>query len=77
MLNFHLFVCCLFFLLWKRLSEVAILSADDWACIFVFFVVVLWMRRPAQGATGGWVMLGLVSKWFPLCEFSLLDTPYG
>ena len=29
------------------------------------------MRRPAQGATGGWVMLGLVFKWFPLCEFSL------
>ena len=37
-----------------------LLSADDWACIFVFFVVVLWMRRPAQGATGGWMMLGLV-----------------
>ena len=28
-----------------------ILSADDWVCIFVPFVV--WMRRPAQGATGG------------------------
>ena len=35
------------------------------------------MRRPAQGATGGWVMLGLVFKWFPLCEFSLFDTLYG
>ena len=33
------------------------------------------MRRPAQGATGGWVMPGLVFKWFPLCEFSLFDTP--
>ena len=33
------------------------------------------MRHPAQGATGGWVMLGLVFKWFPLCEFSLFDTP--
>ena len=32
-----------------------ILSADDWICIFVFFVV--WMRGPAQGATGSWVML--------------------
>ena len=21
------------------------------------------MRHPAQGATGGWVMLGLVLKW--------------
>ena len=24
------------------------------------------MRCPAQGATGGWAMLGLVFKWFPL-----------
>ena len=32
------------------------------------------MRHPAQGAIGGWVMLGLVFKWFPLCEFSLFDT---
>ena len=32
------------------------------------------MRRPAQGATGGWVMPSLVFKWFPLCEFSLFDT---
>ena len=28
----------------------------------------------ALGATGGQVMLGLVLKWFPLCEFSLFDT---
>ena len=33
------------------------------------------MRLPAQGTTGGWVMPGLVFKWFPLCEFSLFDTP--
>ena len=33
------------------------------------------MRHPAQVATVGWVMLGLVFKWFPLCEFSLFDTP--
>ena len=36
------FVCllaCLFFLWWARLSEVIILSADDWVCIFVLFVV--------------------------------------
>ena len=31
-----------FFLWWARLSEVVILSADDWVCIFVLFVV--WMR---------------------------------
>ena len=30
------------------------------------------MRCPAQGATDGWVMLGLVFKWSPFCEFSLL-----
>ena len=30
---------CLFFLWWARLSEVVILSADDWVCIFLLFVV--------------------------------------
>ena len=33
------------------------------------------MRCPAQGATGDWVMLSLVFKWFPLCEFSLFMLP--
>ena len=50
-----------------------ILSADDLVCIFVLFAV--WMRHPAQGATGGWVMPGLVFKWFPLWKFSLFDIP--
>ena len=50
-----------------------ILTADDWVCIFVLFVV--YKRHPAQSATGGWVMLGLVFKWLRLCEFSLSDTP--
>ena len=50
-----------------------ILSAADWVCMFAFFV--LWMRRPVQGATGGWVIQGLVFKWFHLYEFSLFDTP--
>ena len=50
-----------------------ILSVDEWVCIFVLFVVRI--RHPAQGAAGGWVMLGLVFKWFPLCEFSLLILP--
>ena len=57
----------------SRLSEMVILSADDWICIFVLFVVCT--RLPAQGANGGWVMPGLVFKRFPLCEFSLFDTP--
>ena len=50
-----------------------ILSADGWVCIFVLFVV--YMRHPAQGATGGCVMRGLVFKCFPLGEFPLCDTP--
>ena len=61
-----------FFLRWARLSEVVIMSADDWVCIFVLFVV--WMRCPVQSATGIWGMLGLVLKWFHLWEFSLFDT---
>ena len=50
-----------------------ILSAADWVCTFVCCLD----EAPAQGATGGWVLLGLVFKWFPLCEFSLFDTPEG
>ena len=49
-----------------------ILSADDWVCIFVLFIV--YVRHPAQGATGGWVLPGLIFQWFPLCEVSLYDT---
>ena len=41
-LSFYLFV----FPLMARLSEV--ISADDWVCIFVLFVVQ--MRCPTQGA---------------------------
>ena len=48
-------------------------NPDDWVCISVLSVV--WMRRPAQGATGGCVMLALVFKWFLLCEFSYLILP--
>ena len=48
------------------LSEVAILSVDDWVSFFVLFAV--WMRCPSLGMTGGWVMPGLVFKWFTLCE---------
>ena len=48
-----------------------ILSADTWACIFVCCLDEAF----CTGATGGWLMLGLVFKWFPLCEFSLFDAP--
>ena len=47
-----------------------ILSDEDWICIFFLFVV--WMKLPAQGANGGWVMPGLILKWFSLWEFSYL-----
>jgi len=30
---------CLFFLWWARLNYVVILSANDWVCIFILFVV--------------------------------------
>ena len=56
-----------------RLSEVVILSVDDLIYIFVLFVV--WMRCPIQGSTCDYVMPVLVFKWFPLCEFSLSNTP--
>ena len=42
---------------------------------FVFCLFVVQMRHPVQGAIGGWMMLGLVFQWFPLCEFSLLISP--
>ena len=49
-----------FFFLWARLCEVVILSADDWIFTSVFFDV--WMRCPAQGAAGSWVMLDLLYR---------------
>ena len=50
-----------------------ILFVDDCVCACVLFVV--WMRRPAQGAAGSWVMLAVVFKWLPLEEFSLSYPP--
>ena len=64
---------CFFFPLMGKAERGVILSAVDWVCIFVLFVV--WMRYISQGATGGWMMPDLVFKWFPLCEFSLFNTP--
>ena len=49
-----------------------ILSSDDWV-YFVLFVV--WMRRPAHGAAGSWMMPGLVYKWLPLWDLSSIDSP--
>ena len=37
-----------------------VILSDDWVCIFV--AVVVWIRHPAQGASGGGVMPHLVFK---------------
>ena len=50
-----------------------ILSADCLVCIFVLLVV--WIRPPAQDAAGSLVIPGLVYRWLPLWEFSLINTP--
>ena len=43
--------------------------------VFMFFCCCCLDEAPAQGATGGWVMQGLVFKCFLLGEFPLCDTP--
>ena len=50
-----------------------VLLSADWVCTFVFFIVLF--VAPCTGCCGGWVILGLVLQWFPLCEFSLLILP--
>ena len=59
-----------FFSFWcAGLIEGVTLYADDWVSIFVLLVV--WMRCRTLGVTSGWVILGLVFKWFTLCEWIL------
>ena len=41
-----------------------------WWLGLYFCLVVFWMRCPTLGMTG-WVILSLIFKWFPSCEFSL------
>ena len=67
-----LFVC-LFFLSWVWMSEVVILSADDCVCIFVC-LLFRWGVLHRLLLVVPWY-LGLVFQWFPLCDFSLSDTP--
>ena len=49
-----------------------ILSADDWVCSC--FVCCL-DGSPAQGAMGGWVVPGLVFRWFPCVSAHYLILP--
>ena len=51
------------------------LSADDLVCVFVLHVV--WVRRPALGAAGSQVMMGLGCRWGVSCAFSLINTPWS
>ena len=48
-----------------------ILFADDWVCILVLLVV--WVRHPALGAAGSWVVPGY--SWRPWWEFLLINIP--
>ena len=38
-------------------------------------MVVVWVRHPAVGSAGSWVMPGLGFKWRPSWAFSLINTP--
>ena len=48
-------------------------SAYDWVCFPI--LLVIWMRHPALGDAGSWVMPGLGFKWRPSWAFSLINTP--
>ena len=48
-----------------------------WLLGLYFCFVCCLDKVSCTSATGGCVIPGLVFKWFPLCEFSLFDTPYG
>ena len=44
-------------------------------CLFVCLFSLWWAMLSEMvipSATGGWMTLGLVFKWFPLCEFYLI-----
>ena len=71
----------LFPLQWTGLCEVVwfgmsvgIPSADDWFC--VFFLLVVWERRPALGTIGSWVLLSFVCRYSPSWKFSLIHSPW-
>ena len=61
---------------WAGLCEAVCfgVSADDQ--VYVFVLLVVWVRHPAQDAASSWVMLGLGYRWRPLWEFSLVNTPW-
>lgn len=45
--------------------------------VYVLVLLVVWVRRPALGAAGSWVVLGLGFRWRASWECSLIDTPWG
>ena len=78
-----IFVClfvCLFFLWWARMSEVEILSADDWVCVFVLFVVLdevsctgcYWWLGDARSCIPVVSFVWVLSIWYPASVGSLI-----
>jgi len=73
-----LFVCllaCFVFLLMGK-AEAGGNPVCWWFGLYFCFVCCCLAEAPAQGSTAGWVIPGLVFKWFHLWEFSLFDTPW-
>ena len=69
-LSFCLFVCGLFVFPLMNKAQWGSNPVCWWLGLNFCFICCL-MRHHSQSATGGWVMLNLVFKWFPLCEFYL------
>ena len=53
--------------------SVGSLSADDW--VFVFVLLVVWLRHSAVGVADSRVTPGLGYRWRPSWEFSLINIP--
>ena len=84
---FPLYVTCFFSLadIFVCLFVFPLMDNVDWggnpfcwwlgfhSCLFFFFFMFKW--AVLHSVTGGCVILGLVFKWFPLCEFSLFLLP--
>ena len=47
------------------------------AYVHVLVLLVVRVRRPALGAAGSWVVLGLGFRWGSSGECSLINTPWG
>ena len=69
-----------FSLRWTGLFEVVCFGVSVGslsAYVYVLVLLVVWARRPALGAAGSWVVLGLGFRWGPSQECSPINTPWG